>query len=369
MSIHINKSRNQYFICYKAMDESTGKYKTITITNSNWGLSKGLKYMKSIEEDVILQDKRKRKLRLSKGTDLTLEDLILLFDKSLDNSHKIQTAYGTRLMLNKYIKGFFQIEKPLDKALSIKTIEAFKSKVVEYGLSVKTKNNILRILRDLLDYGAERDFLNYEAANKYKVLLKSIHNTTKPKEKLCFWTNEQWNAFINTFDDNDKFKMLFIVDYQCALRIGELLALKRNDFDKDKKVLIVDESIDNLGNTTTPKNHSSNATVSLSCELVEKLEWFKKETCGMDDDYMFFADKRTSRTTIRRVMDEHIKIANVPHIKFHGLRHSCASRMINAGCSVLLVSKHLRHASTQQTLDTYSHLFPNETIGLMDKIF
>ena len=37
--------------------------------------------------------------------------------------------------------------------------------------------------------------------------------------------------------------------------------------------------------------------------------------------------------------------------------------------SVLLVSKHLRHASTQQTLDTYSHLFPNETIGLMDKIF
>ena len=89
----------------------------------------------------------------------------------------------------------------------------------------------------------------------------------------------------------------------------------------------------------------------------------------MDDDYMFFADKRTSRTTIRRVMDEHIKLANVPHIKFHGLRHSCASRMINAGCSVLLVSKHLRHASTQQTLDTYSHLFPNETIGLMDKIF
>ena len=130
MSIHINKSRNQYFICYKAMDESTGKYKTITITNSKWQLSKGLKYMKSIEEDVILQDKRKRKLRLSKGTDLTLEDLILLFDKSLDNSLKVQTAYGSRLILNKYIKSFFQIEKPLHKVLSIKLLKHLKIKLL-----------------------------------------------------------------------------------------------------------------------------------------------------------------------------------------------------------------------------------------------
>lgn len=45
-----------------------------------------------------------------------------------------------------------------------------------------------------------------------------------------------------------------------------------------------------------------------------------------------------------------------------------ASRMINRGCNPLIVSKYLRHSSTQQTLDTYSHLFPNITNGIMDKI-
>ena len=101
MSIHINKARKQYFICYKNFDEVDGKYKTITITNSKWTLDKGLKYMKSIEQEVVLEDKRKRKLRLSKGKELTLEDLINLYDKTLEQSYKNQSCYNKRLIISK----------------------------------------------------------------------------------------------------------------------------------------------------------------------------------------------------------------------------------------------------------------------------
>ena len=103
--------------------------------------------------------------------------------------------------------------------------------------------------------------------------------------------------------------------------------------------------------------------------MVDELLWLKRETAADDGDLMFFADRGTSRTTVRRVMDAHAEKAGIPHIKFHGLRHSCASRMIHAGCSPLIVSKHLRHSSVKETLDTYSHIFPNETVGLMDKVF
>lgn len=369
MSIHINKARKQYFICYKNFDEVDGKYKTITITNSKWTLDKGLKYMKSIEQEVVLEDKRKRKLRLSKGKDLTLEDLINLYDKTLEQSFKNQSCYNKRLIISKYIVKLFPIEKDLNSAFTIQSIERFKSKILECNLGHKRVNEIYKLVKDLFDYATERDYMTYELANKFKAILKNVKAKGKVKEKLCFWTNEEWDKFINSFDEKDKFKMLFEVDYKCALRLGELLALRWNDFDSDKKTILVDESYDNLGNLTTPKNDSSCATVSLSSDLVEKLQHFKEETCGSDDDFIFFPDRHTSRTTIRRVMEKHIAISGVPYIKFHGLRHSCASRMINAGCSPLLVSKHLRHSSTQQTLDTYSHLFPNETIGLMDKIF
>ena len=67
-------------------------------------------------------------------------------------------------------------------------------------------------------------------------------------------------------------------------------------------------------------------------------------------------------------MDEHIKLAGVHHLTKHGLRHSMASRMINQGVNILVVSKHLRHALTQQTLNTYAHLFPNPNKDIIDKL-
>ena len=45
-----------------------------------------------------------------------------------------------------------------------------------------------------------------------------------------------------------------------------------------------------------------------------------------------------------------------------------ASSIIIKGLNPLIVSKHLRHPPTQQTLDTYSHLFPNVTNGIMNEI-
>jgi integrase len=43
-------------------------------------------------------------------------------------------------------------------------------------------------------------------------------------------------------------------------------------------------------------------------------------------------------------------------IKFHDLRHTCASMLIEAGTSLVVVQKILRHANYQLTADTYIHL-------------
>lgn len=67
-------------------------------------------------------------------------------------------------------------------------------------------------------------------------------------------------------------------------------------------------------------------------------------------------------------MGEHIKFAGVHHLTKHALRHSTASRTINQGVNILVVSKHLRHASTQQTLNTYAHLFPNLNKDIIHKL-
>ena len=54
-----------------------------------------------------------------------------------------------------------------------------------------------------------------------------------------------------------------------------------------------------------------------------------------------------------------LRQAGVPAIRFHALRHYCASLLIRHGESVKTVQARLGHASASETLDTYSHLWPD----------
>jgi integrase len=63
--------------------------------------------------------------------------------------------------------------------------------------------------------------------------------------------------------------------------------------------------------------------------------------------------------------------AGLPRIRFHDLRHTAASIMLNHGVPVIVVSRRLGHAKPSITLDIYGHLMANaqqEAAQLMDEI-
>ncbi len=63
--------------------------------------------------------------------------------------------------------------------------------------------------------------------------------------------------------------------------------------------------------------------------------------------------------------------ANVPPIRFHDLRHTAASIMLNHGRPLIVVSKILGHSRTSITADVYGHLIPgieDLTADLMDEL-
>ncbi len=51
--------------------------------------------------------------------------------------------------------------------------------------------------------------------------------------------------------------------------------------------------------------------------------------------------------------------AGLPHIRFHDLRHTCATLLLSRNVNPKIVSGMLGHASIAITLDTYSHVLPN----------
>jgi len=66
-----------------------------------------------------------------------------------------------------------------------------------------------------------------------------------------------------------------------------------------------------------------------------------------------------------------LKIAGLPKIRFHDLRHTAASLMLNNGVDVLVASQRLGHAQPSITLDVYGHLMPsmqNEAANILDML-
>jgi integrase len=54
-----------------------------------------------------------------------------------------------------------------------------------------------------------------------------------------------------------------------------------------------------------------------------------------------------------------LKRAGLPQIRFHDLRHTCATLLLGRNVNPKIVSEMLGHATIAITLDTYSHVLPN----------
>ena len=57
---------------------------------------------------------------------------------------------------------------------------------------------------------------------------------------------------------------------------------------------------------------------------------------------------------------------DLPNIRFHDLRHTCATLLLSRGVHAKLVQELLGHSTIAVTLDTYSHVLPGLGDGLAD---
>lgn len=213
----------------------------------------------------------------------------------------------------------------------------------------------------------------YRFANKYYDIPNVIGKVEAPrnlegKKKMLFWTPEEFKCFISTVDRPD-YNTFFKFLYLSGCRKGEALALTWNDIDFNNSTVEITKSVANKVGTngkayqiTTPKNISSDRTISLPAFFIEELKqyqkWQKENT--KTQTFVFGGADPFSPTNIDRMKEKYERISNVKHIRIHDLRHSCASYLIHKGVSIVAVSHHLGHASIKQTLDTYSHLLPND---------
>jgi len=155
----------------------------------------------------------------------------------------------------------------------------------------------------------------------------------------------------------------------CGLREGELLGLKWEDVDLEVGTLQVrrtpsDEEF------TPPKTAKSRRSVGLTPTAVEALkrhskrqaqEMVRADTLYQDQDLVFTSLVGTplSRRNLTRSFKALLKRTGLPHtMRFHDLRHTCATLLLSQNTPSKFVQELLGHATIAVTLGTYSHVMP-----------
>jgi len=145
---------------------------------------------------------------------------------------------------------------------------------------------------------------------------------------------------------NPYLKPILITALQTGMRKSEILTLKWSNVDFDNGIITIDQT-----NTKSKKTRRVPINSTLKTLLIEQ-----KLKCG-GSDYLFLSPSGSPykyHDSIKGAFQRTCNKAGITGFRFHDLRHTAATRMIEAGASIVAVSKILGHSDLKMTM-RYSH--------------
>ena len=238
-------------------------------------------------------------------------------------------------------------------------VQAFVLKKIEHGLSVKSVKDILIVMKMVMKFGVKNEWMNhYEWDIKYP--------TDSQSKELEVLSVANHKKILDYVQHNFTFMSLGIyISLSTGLRIGEICALKWSDINVTEGTIIVQRTIERIyvveGEKkhtelviNTPKTVNSCREIPMSKELLTMVKPIKK-VVNVDFYVLTNDDKPTEPRTYRNYYNRLMEKLDIPKLKYHGLRHSFATRCIEAGCDYKTVSVLLGHSNISTTLNLYVH--------------
>ena len=159
----------------------------------------------------------------------------------------------------------------------------------------------------------------------------------------------------------------FEVLYWTGIRLGELLALTKRDFDFEKQTMTINKSyqrIEKQDFITEPKTPKSNRTIQLPKFLCEELQDYFQQIYGADGNSRIFP---VTKHYLRNEMLRGCKETGIKEIRLHDLRHSHVSLLIDMGFSALAIADRVGHETIDITY-RYAHLFPSKQRQMAEQL-
>jgi integrase len=189
---------------------------------------------------------------------------------------------------------------------------------------------------------------------------------------------DQARSFLKA-TEADRLHAMYVLAVYAGLRQGEIFGLRRDDLEleADKGSVMVRRTLVELNGKFTvgpPKSKAGTRRVKFGATVARALHDHVKRMMaeGNASAGYLFCDRRGGplrrQNVLRRSFRPALEAAKLPTVRFHDLRHTCATIALLAGVHVKTVSSMLGHSKISVTLDLYAHVLDSMTDDAADKM-
>lgn len=279
---------------------------------------------------------------------------------------KANTLYGYQLLLNSHVLPTFGA-MPV-RAIDFQAVEGWLREITGQRGAGNRRNAFRNVLKPSLEYAVRHKLIPANPATGIK--FAPYH-----RQEMCFLSAEEVVALADAIGDH--YRSLILTAAYTGLRAGELEALKVGKLNLLRRTLLVDESASTVtgqGIVCGPTKTYAIRSVPLPRPLPDLLASYIADRADDPTAYVFVSPesrrrgplhhgnfyRRHFRPAVAKAIEDGTLPAHLAGLRFHDLRHTCASFMINdANANPLLISKRLGHSSISVTYDRYGHVFPS----------
>ena len=313
--------------------------------------------------------------------DILFIDYMKKWLKMISSSVEPTTLTGYQGVINGRMTDYFKNTKITLQNIKPKHIQEFYQYLLDDGLSGNTVKHYHANIRKALQYAMKTDIILSNPADK--VDLPKIEEY-KPK----FYTSDEVKILLNEVIGT-KLEIPVMIDCFYGFRRSEVIGLKWSAVDFENDTITIDHTITQSNGKLIirdkTKTKSSKRTLPLEpivksflIELKEKQEK-NRELCGdsYNKDYLEYICVDNCGNIIRPdyVTETFLKLLkrkNLKIIRFHDLRHTCASILLKNGANMKEIQAWLGHSNYNTTANLYAHLDSssvNNTGKVMANVF
>lgn len=281
---------------------------------------------------------------------------------------KKSTYAAYQLLIQNHIKPYFGDLYEVNE----EKVQQFVFDKLDAGLSEKTIRDIIIVLKMILKFGIKNGYLEY-------IQIDAKFPSKQEKKDLDVLSKADQKKFMEHLRNNFTFKNLGIfICLSTGMRIGEICGLRWCDVDTVEGVIKVRHTLQRIyiieGETRhtellldTPKTANSVRDIPMSSELIKMLKSLNKV---VNENYYVISNdiKPIEPRTYRNYYKKLCKQLDIPELKFHGLRHSFATRCIESKADYKTVSVLLGHSNISTTLNLYVHPNKEQKKKTIDKM-